>query len=230
MQPYLFPYIGYFQLINSVDYFVLLDDVNYINKGYVNRNSILINGSVYNFTLPLSGASQNLFIREIKVTKETKYLNKLFKTICLAYSKSPFYKNVIPLIESVVFFDDRNLSSYIHNSLSLVCNYLDISTKIIPSSTIFENIYKSGQERIINITRQLKVKEYINPIGGASLYDYKLFKKNGIQLKFLKTNDDLYYKQLNNNNNFTTNLSIIDALMHNSKNELSDLLNQCKLI
>ena len=81
MQPYLFPYIGYWQLINAVDTFVIYDDVNYINKGYINRNSILVDGKAQQFTLELINASQNKLINEIEVGNNSK---KLLKTIEMA--------------------------------------------------------------------------------------------------------------------------------------------------
>ena len=67
MQPYLFPYIGYWQLIHAVDTFVIFDDVNYIKKGYINRNNILVNGQKQTFTLELMSASQNKLINDIDI-------------------------------------------------------------------------------------------------------------------------------------------------------------------
>ena len=99
MQPYLFPYIGYWQLLNAVDTFVLYDDVNYINKGYINRNSILVDGKAQQFTLELINASQNKLINEIEIGNNSK---KLLKTITQSYIKAPFFEDIITLIEEIL--------------------------------------------------------------------------------------------------------------------------------
>ena len=67
MQPYLFPYLGYFQLIAAVDKFVFYDDVNFIKNGWINRNRLLISGKVNYITIPLSGASSFLKINQVLV-------------------------------------------------------------------------------------------------------------------------------------------------------------------
>ena len=85
MQPYFLPYIGYWQLLNAVDQYVIYDDVNFINRGWINRNRILINGKPAYFNLPVLGASQNKLIREIKVNPDKKLMDKNLKTIELAY-------------------------------------------------------------------------------------------------------------------------------------------------
>ena len=77
MQPYFFPYIGYFQLINAVDIFVFYDDVNFIKKGWVNRNNVLVNGQAKLITVPLEGASQNLLINQINLTITNKWKKNL---------------------------------------------------------------------------------------------------------------------------------------------------------
>ena len=77
MQPYFFPYIGYFQLINAVDKFIIYDDVNYINRGWINRNQVLINGKESYITVPLKDASQNKLIKDITISIETNWQEKM---------------------------------------------------------------------------------------------------------------------------------------------------------
>src|ERR1051325_10810193 len=112
MQPYLFPYIGYFQLINAADKFVILDDVNYINCGWINRNRILINGIDKLFTLPLKDASQNKSINAIEILADNPLKDKLLKTLELSYKKAPYFQVVFPLIQKIILNEERNLSAF----------------------------------------------------------------------------------------------------------------------
>lgn len=218
MQPYLFPYIGYFQLINAVDTFVIYDDVNYINRGYINRNSILLNGKPYRFTLELRGASQNKLINEIEVGDNK---SKLIKTIGSAYKKAPFFNGVIEIARSLIFYDEKNLAKYISNSLIKLSEYMGIRTNFIYSSEIEKDNSLKGQSKILAICKRLGASIYINAVGGQGLYKRDNFQKEGIDLKFIRSNA-IKYKQFRNP--FVSNLSIIDVMMFNSKEEIKKML------
>src|SRR5512140_19777 len=99
MQPYFLPYIGYFQLMAAVDKFVVFDDVNYINRGWINRNRLLLNGGAHTFTVPLRGASQNKLICDIELAEDDGWRDKLLRTISQSYAKTPCYAEVAPLME-----------------------------------------------------------------------------------------------------------------------------------
>jgi WbqC-like protein family len=227
MQPYFLPYIGYFQLINAVDEFLIYDDVNYINKGWINRNNILVNGKACLFSIPLKEASQNKLINEIEIINDGKWQSKLLKTIEQSYKKAPNYQTVAPMVHEIINFGDTNLSKYICNSLSTICKYLQINTEIIPSSSNFNNNQLKAQDRILDICLQLRAENYINPIGGVELYDKEIFEKSGIKLNFIKT-QAIEYKQFSNT--FTPHLSILDLIMFNSKQVISELINRFELI
>ena len=224
MQPYLFPYIGYWQLINAVDTFVIYDDVNYINKGYINRNSILVNGKSQQFTLELIGASQNKLIKEIEIGNNA---NKILKTIKQSYIKAPLFENVISLLEEILTNKEKNLAKYIGYSLEIISNYLNINTKFIYSSDIKKDNNLKAQDKILDICKKLEATNYINTIGGQELYNKEIFKENGIELNFLKT-ELVEYKQFKND--FVPYLSIIDILMFNSKDEIKNMLNRYALV
>ena len=98
MQPYFMPYIGYWQLLASVDIYVIYDDVNYIKKGWINRNNILVNNDKQLFTISLNGASQNKLINEITIADD---FTKLRKTITMAYHKAPYYNNIMNLLDDI---------------------------------------------------------------------------------------------------------------------------------
>ena len=227
MQPYIFPYIGYFQLIKVVDEFVLYDDVNFINRGWINRNRILVNGKDSMFTIPLKDASQNKLINEIDVNWDDNWKGKFLKTIEQAYKKAPFYENVLPIIEKTIEIKEVQFSKIIENNLRLICEYLEIKTEIISSSTIYQNTDKKAQERILDICLQEKANHYINPIGGLELYDKEVFAKENMQMNFIKSLP-VEYKQFKNE--FVPWLSMIDVLMFNSKEEINKFLDKFELV
>ncbi len=174
MQPYFLPYIGYFQLINAVDKFVIYDDVNYIKRGWVNRNNILLNGKSFQINLLVTGASQNKKINTIEISSNQK---KLIKTIENVYKKAPFYCEVFPLFQKIMDFNDHNLGKFLSNSIFELCNYIDINTEIIIASSINKNNNLKGQDKIIHICELLGTDYYLNSVGGMTLYDKDEFKK-----------------------------------------------------
>ncbi|MEA5457477.1 WbqC family protein [Arcicella sp. LKC2W] len=227
MQPYIFPYIGYFQLINAVDKFVIYDDVNFINRGWINRNRILVNGKDSLFTIPLKDASQNKLINEIDINWDAAWKNKFLKTIEQSYKKAPFYKEGLEIIEKTLNIEDLNTSNVIFNNLKVICEYLDITTELIPSSAIYQNTDLKAQERILDICLQEKANHYINPIGGLELYDKSYFESKDLKLNFIKAKP-IFYPQFKNE--FVPWLSMIDVLMFNSKETIQGFLNEYELV
>jgi len=227
MQPYFFPYIGYFQLIGSVDKFVLLDDVNFINQGWINRNRILINNSDFVFTVPINKVSQNILIKETFIIKDNKWKSKFLRTLELAYKKAPSFDEAFPVISGIIHFNELNLSSYIYNSLTILSAYLGIETSIVPTSTAYNNAHLKAQDKIIDICLQEKAEHYINPIGGMELYSKSEFKRRNIYLSFIKS-IPISYNQFGKE--FIPWLSIIDVMMFNSREAISDFLKQYSLV
>ncbi|WP_433941606.1 WbqC family protein [Paenibacillus lautus] len=229
MQPYLFPYIGYFQLINCSDLFVIYDDVQYINRGWINRNRLLNKGQPFLFTLSLKKDSSTLNINERMFSDDfDNESQKLLKSLEYFYSKAPHFRETMNLIADIFQFKTPNISEFISNQISKVCEHLDIKTPLLLSSKINRDLSLKGVDAIIDIVRVLRGDHYINPIGGTNLYSKNQFDINGIQLSFLKTNN-IRYPQFNNDE-FVSNLSIIDVLMFNSKSEISELLLKYELI
>jgi WbqC-like protein family len=227
MQPYIFPYIGYFQLINAVDKFVIYDDVNFINKGWINRNRILNNGKDSLFSIPLKEASQNKLINEIDVNWDSAWKSKFLKTIEQSYKKAPFYQEVLTLLEQTLQIDNEPISKAIENNLRLICHYLNIHTEIVSSSSIYQNTHLKAQERILDICLQEKATQYINPIGGLELYDKDFFKAKNIKMNFIQSNP-IEYKQYKNE--FVPWLSMVDVLMFNSKEQIKEFLDNYELV
>lgn len=209
MQPYLFPYIGYWQLIHAVDVFVIYDDVNYIKGGWINRNYILERGARALFTLETNGASSNQLINQISVGKNAE---KLIKTLRQNYIKAPYFDATMNLLTELLMNDEDNLARFVSNTIRRICSYLMIETQLMISSEVFSNTKLRNAERVLDICNQLKTDIYINASGGISLYRKDEFANKGIKLLFIKT-EPVVYTQFANG--FVPNLSIIDLLMFN---------------
>lgn len=227
MQPYIFPYIGYWQLIYAVDRFIIYDDVNFINRGWINRNRILINKFPAYITFPLYQSSQNKRICDISLQQLPIWRNKLIKTIEMNYGKSPFFNDVFPIVENIIFYKSDNLSDYIANQLQRLAVFMGIETEIVQTSRSYENNDLSGQERILDICRREGASTYINAQGGLAYYDANSFQSAGINLHFIVMRS-LPYKQ--RTNGFVPYLSIIDALMEVGPTQIKQHLDAFELV
>jgi len=224
MQPYLFPYIGYWQLVSAVDVFVIYDDVNFIKQGYINKNYILINKEKKPFSLELLGASSNKHINTIQVGRNS---HKIIKTIEQNYKKAQYFDNVFPLIEDILNQKEKNLAIFIAYSLEKISKYLDIDTKFVYSSSLKKNNDLKGEEKVIELCKQFKSTQYINAIGGQKLYSKEKFKEQNISLNFI---DNQLVKYAQFDNDFIPYLSIIDILMFNDIDKIKEMLGVYKLL
>lgn len=227
MQPYIFPYIGYFQLIKEVDVFVIFDDVNFIKKGWINRNNFLLNGDLQRFTIPLKNVSQNKLICDTYIDEESGWKESLVKTVLHNYRNAPFYESISSLLQMILRDSHSNIALFNYNSIIQISKYLKLNTEFVLSSKIEKDISKRGSHKILDICKRLGAKEYINAIGGVDLYSKEVFTDEDIDLKFLKPSS-VQYKQFDND--FVPWLSIIDVLMFNSIEDSVKLLNEYTLI
>ena len=222
MQPYFFPYIGYFQLINAADKFVVYDNIQFTKKGWINRNRILVNGAAEYISLPLSKGSDYLNIdqRKLAGTFKTERI-KLLRRINESYRKAPQFDTIYPLIESVINAEEENLFGFIYQSLQAVCQFLDIKTEFIISSTLPIDHQLRSQDKVIAICDALGANQYINTIGGKELYSKEIFQQYNIELNFIQSGT-VEYPQFTNE--FVPCLSIIDVMMFNSKEKVKEYL------
>ena len=227
MQPYFFPYIGYWQLLSAVDKYVIYDDVNFIKGGWINRNRILNGERIQYFNVQLKGASSFKHINQIEVEKNSIIQEKRKKTIWNAYHKSPYFMDVYPIIMEIINSEETNLAQYLEYSIEKICLYLNIHTELLISSRLnIDNILKV-EDRVIDICKRTNANIYYNAIGGKDLYDYKKFKEHGIKLFFLQTKEIVYSQ---GRKDFVPNLSIIDVLMNNSVSTIQEMLKRYELI
>lgn len=221
MQPYYFPYIGYWQLLAAVDTFVVFDDVNYIKRGWINRNRIQYQNNEKYMNVYLKGASQNKLINEIQVNEgDRRNINNL-TIIKDAYKNAPMFYKVYPLVEKIICKDENNLALFLGNLIDEVKKYLGIETELLYSSEIEKDNSLRGQDKIIEICKKLNANQYLNAIGGRGLYDGKEFLKHDIKLYFLKTGV-IKYQQFGTV--FHENLSIIDVMMFNEVKQIRKFL------
>lgn len=210
MQPYFFPYIGYWQLIHAVDVFVIYDDVNFIKGGWINRNRILINAEPAYITVPLQQPSSFKRICDTSLQLSPVWRDKLVKMIEMTYRKSPFFLEVFPVIAKVIFYESDKLADFLANQLQTLATFMGIKTEFVLTSRIYENDNLSSQKRVLDICKREGAVVYINAQGGQSLYNASDFNNSGIELRFIAMKP-LPYKQ--KAPEFIPYLSIIDVLM-----------------
>jgi hypothetical protein len=213
MQPYFLPYIGYWQLMASVDVFVVYDNIKYTKKGWINRNRMLVNGQDKIFTLPLKGDSDHLDVVQRELAGDFDR-RKLLNQFAGAYRRAPYFEQTWPLLETVIQYGDNNLFRYILHSIEQLCSYLGIGTRIQVSSGIPIDHSLKAQDKVLAICEALGATTYINAIGGTELYDGEVFANRGVELRFIKARP-FEYPQFGAA--FVPWLSIVDVLMFNPK-------------
>ncbi|MFN3875508.1 MAG: WbqC family protein [Flavobacteriales bacterium] len=226
MQPYVLPYIGYFQLIHASDAFVLLDDAAFIKRGWVNRNRILAHGKEHLFTIPVRAASQNVPINGTLIAPDDGWKRKLLATLEHAYRNAPGYPVLMPLLADLIGSADGSIADFAERSIRMVLRLLGIERPISKASGMALQEALRGQDRILAICQAEGAAMYINPPGGRELYQPDRFAERGIALRFIRVGP-LSYAQ--GGAPFVPHLSIVDVLMWNSPEQARGLLHQYEL-
>lgn len=211
MQPYFFPYIGYFQLIAAVDLFIVYDNIKYTKKGWINRNRMLQNGKDVIFSLPLKNDSDALDVCQRELAADFKR-DKLLNQFREAYRRAPYFSPTFALIEEVLRCEDRNLFGFLHHSIVKTCAHLGITTEIKKSSDIAIDHALTNQDKVLALCEASAARTYINAIGGRQLYASEAFRDRGIDLHFIQSRP-FQYPQFGDA--FVPWLSIIDVMMFN---------------
>lgn len=210
MQPYLFPYIGYFQLIDKCNVFILYDDVSYIKGGFINRNAISDGRKVLRFTVPVPGSSSNVAIKDLSFNFQP---SKLLKNIEHCYKKAPYYCSGAKLVEEVINYSkiDSTVAGVSYYALRVISDFVGLNVDYALSSHLAYDRAQKRSEKLIQMISTCQGSIYVNPVGGSFLYDKKFFGQKGIKLFFLKP-QIVPYEQFSGQ--FYSNLSILDFLMH----------------
>lgn len=228
MQPYFFPYLGYFQLVQAADHFVFYDDVMFIKKGWINRNRILMQGNDFLFSIPLEKQSQHKSIRQSTVAYGAEFPSKWLQQIESAYKKAPHFQEVLELIHRVIQEKPASIADLAAKSVMETWAYLGLEQKFYMSSELKTKPDVDRALRLIHITQELGDSHYINAVNGQSLYEKPFFAAQGVQLDFLSPQLKPYPQ--GNQSEFMAGLSMIDVLMWNSKEEVVRQLKNFDLI
>jgi hypothetical protein len=223
MQPYFFPYIGYFQLMKAVDVFVFYDDVQYMKGGWINRNRILADGEPAWLTLPVRRASVTLPINQRHYLLDGEEISTIKQRLRTSYEKAPFYAQTFPLLSELLDFDDSNVAFFNMHLLIALAGELDINCRFVKSSELDKTPHLKGQEKVLDVCRRLGVTQYVNSIGGFDLYDPQAFAEAGMELSFLHARATDYAQAGQAHVPF---LSIIDVLMFKSFEGTKPLLRE----
>ena len=151
----------------------------------------------------------------------------MLNVIKSSYIKSPYFQETFELISKCLNNPEVNLFKFIYDSIVLINDYLEIKTPIVISSTINIDHTLKSQDKVLSLCKKQNSNIYINSIGGIELYNKETFKKNNIELNFIKSNP-IQYTQFNNE--FVPWLSIIDVMMFNSREQIKEYLNNYTLI
>ncbi len=224
-QPYFIPYFPYWQLIHAADIFVIGDNYAFIRGGWINRNRILCNGDVTYFRINLMKKSCNRLICDIQMMEMD--VNKMLLILQSNYRRTPHFQDGMALMERILNHHERNLALFLKHSIEEVCGYLGINTKLMSTSQIEGNDIFKEKERIFDFCHRMGASHYINPIGGITLYDAKEFEEQGIALAFMHSNVASHHPE---DISFANGLSIVDAVMRHSQEELHDLLDDYTLV
>ncbi|MBR9857170.1 MAG: WbqC family protein [Gammaproteobacteria bacterium] len=223
MQPYLFPYIGYFHLIHAADLFLIYDDVAYIKQGYINRNSILSANGATRFTVPVPGASSNKLISELAFSVDVE---KVLKTIGQSYSKAPYFDDVFPMIWRALELEERSIATVCQKSYEELFAYLGLEKQFKKTSELEYDRSASARDRLIALCHQFDADCYINAPGGRKLYAKQDFAEKGIDLKFIDSLQVVYSQGVDK---FVPNFSIIDMLMNCSPSQVIEHMESYEL-
>lgn len=231
MQPYFFPYIGYFSLIKHTDRFILFDPVQFIRHGWIERNRTLKQNEGWQYIqAPLVKHDQATLIKDIKINNTTDWKGKILAQIQHYKKKSPYYFATLKVLNEIFSKEYDDIVSFNHASLLKVCEYLGINTQMDIFSDMHLEIepVNAPDEWALNICKAIDgTTEYWNPIGGTSFFDKTKYEKAGLNIQFQQMNLEPYDQ---NRETFEAGLSIIDVMMFNSPEEINKMLDNYKLI
>lgn len=211
MQPYLFPYLGYFQLVAHVDRFVLYDDVAFIKNGWVNRNRILVDGEAHYITIPVQ-AALGRSIRDTPVDHGQLNVRKLRAKVEHAYRRAPYREAALALFDGALEDREAGIGAMAARSVQETARLLRLGTSVVPTSAGYGNSVLKGADRVLDLCRREGADEYANAPGGRDLYDATTFGKAGVRLLFLRPELPPYPQV--GGMGFVPGLSILDVVAH----------------
>ncbi len=224
-QPYLFPYLGYWQLLDAADVFVIGDTLQFMARSFINRNTILLNHAPHRFSISLGKASPNRKISEIEIVDDFRGFRKMLHH---AYGRSPHFDTTMNLIDQVLDHEDKNLARFAGNQIETLSRHMGGRAKVAYLSELgLPSDYTDKEQRLYDCVHALGGTRLVNPIGSAAIYRADDFSRQGIELAFLRSHTPAYPQS---NRNFTPNLSIIDAMMNVSRDGMCNMLKRYDIV
>lgn len=231
MQPYFFPYIGYFSLIEYADKFVFFDTPQYISRGWINRNRILtLNGEPTYITVPVEKAPQETPIREIMIDNSKDWRGRIYGQLSAYKRRAPRYSITEAIVHDVLDgFKGNGLSELSIRTVKMMSDILGLKCEYGIFSGMKENIVevKKPDEWALEISKALEADVYVNPPGGMSFFDRDKYRNAGIEIKFLQSNLRPYRQRIGQ---WVPALSVIDVLMFCDEREVTDMLKDYALL
>lgn len=230
MQPYFFPYIGYFQLIVATDYYIFFDTPRYKKKTWMNRNRIInIEESFTYITVPIAKAPYNTRFKDIKISNSQEWRKRILSQLDVYRKKAPYFDIVKNFVEVILNDSEDSLSELCINSVIRCCDYLGISLKYDVFSKMDIDVPSlcEPDEWALNITKALRYDSYVNALGGMSFFDKDKYKAAGIELQFIQPIIEPYAQKIGR---FESGLSIIDVMMFNSVEKIKKMLERYTLV
>lgn len=224
MQPYFFPYIGYFQLIHATDHYIFFDTPQYEKRGWMNRNRIinLKEGTTY-ISVPTVKAPQSTPINEMRISYQEAWEQKILAQLDIYKKRAPYFQNVRELVSDVFSKKYDSISELNIASVVSSCNYmgLPLQYSIFSKMNLDVPAVCEPDEWALNIAKALGYEEYINAPGGEAFFNKEKYANAGIDLRFILPNLSPYVQKIGR---FESGLSIIDVMMYNSPEEISHML------
>jgi len=232
MQPYVFPYIGYFQLIQHADKWVVFDDTQYISKGWINRNRILHpdkNKEWQYFTIPVKKHSRGSRIKDIKINEDVSWRDEFLGKLTSYKKKAPFYSDTVAFVDDCIRFNCATLSEWVVHTLEKTCKYLNIpfDYTIFSEMKINTDKIEHAGQWALEISSAMDADEYINPPGGYTIFNENEFRERNIELSFLKPDLTSYTQR---REGFVPGLSIVDIMMWNDRDKIHEMLSDYEIV
>ncbi len=230
MQPYFFPYLGYFSLIKHTDKFILNESVQFIRQGWIERNRVLSqNGGWLYIRVPLVKHPHETKIKDVQIDNTQNWKQRILSQLQHYRRIAPHYASVVGLLNQLFEKDHKSIALLNRDGLVLVCEYLNIAKTFSIFSEMNLSIEppNAPDEWGLNICKSLGVPEYWNPPGGQHIYDRAKYEAAGIGLTFQKVILDPYDQK---RTPFEAGLSIIDVMMFNSPDEINAMLDRYEVI
>jgi hypothetical protein len=227
MQPYFFPYLGYFSLIRHTDHWIVFDAVQYIRKGWINRNRVLRplepHGGWQYITVPVEKAHRDTKICEIKCVNDTDWRERLPRQLEHYRRVAPYYDDVLAFVETSIDAEFQFLGDLLVHLLQRTCEYIGIPFRYDVQSKMSLDLgpITHAGDWALEISRAVSARAYVNAPGGESLFDRKDWDAAGIQLHFLTNNLRPYDQR---RTDFVPGLSIIDVMMFCDRPAILEML------